>query len=197
VVSYFIVVRWYSNDRELGIWVALLVVQTLPSVAALLLARLCGLELYRPGSRGVETIGSVLQFSLTRVISWMTAIGISLGVFLILPKWHHLLGEMELRLCLPCGIVAAASFWLVLGRAQLELRLVGAVVSIAIGTFVLGTFWVEFIGIAFALTVLVAWLSGSLAPVRLTGYRLTWRWKDCNTEGNGAQAMKKDLNLGE
>jgi hypothetical protein len=183
VVSYYIVVQRYTEDRGLGIWVAILTVQTLPFVAALLLARLCGLEV-RQCSHRAETAGSVLQFSLARAISWMTAIGICLGVLLSLPKRHHLVGEMELRVCLPCSIVAAASFWLVLGRTQFWLRLVTVVLSVAIGTFILATLRVEFVGIAFAFLVLAAWLAGSLAPVRLAGYRLTWR---CRRRRQGAE----------
>jgi len=175
VVSYYIVVRRHFDDREfLGIWVAILTLQTLLFVAALLLARLCGLELCRPDSHRMET---VLQFSLARAISWMTAIGISLGVLLSLPKWHHLIGEMEQRVCLPCIIVAAASSWSALGRTEFGLRLGCVAISVAIGTFMLGTNWVEFVGIAFELSVLAAWLAVSLAPVRLAGYRLTWRWR--------------------
>jgi hypothetical protein len=190
VVSYCFVVHRYSDDWFLGTWVAILTVQTLSSVAALLLARLCGLELSRQCSDRIETACSVLQFSLARAFSWMTAIGISLGVLLCLPKLCHVIGEMELRLCLPCSIVAAASFWLALGRTRFGLRLVAVVLSVAIGTFVLGTsncLWVEFLGIAFELMVLAALMAGSLTPVRLAGYRLTWRWMAKNAEDTQQQ----------
>jgi hypothetical protein len=180
VVSYCIVVRRFLDDSGLEIWVSILTVQTLPFVAALLLSRLCGLELTQQRSPRVDTPDSILRFSLARAISWMTAIGISLGVLLSLPKWHDVLGEVEQRICLACSIVATASIWLALGRTQFWLRLVSVVLSVAIGPFMfggfeLGPFW--FPVIAFEFLMLVAWLAGSLAPVRLAGYRLTWRYR--------------------
>jgi hypothetical protein len=180
VVSYYVIVSSYSGDIGFGVWSAILVVQTLPFVAVLLLARLCGLELSRQCSHRPETGGWRLQFSTARAISWMTAIGICLGVLLGLPKWSRLFGTLELGVCLSCSIVAAASFWLVLGRTRFRLRLVALALSVAIGTFLLGTNigpLSDSLGSAVLLSVLAAWLVGSLVPVQMAGYRLTWRWR--------------------
>ena len=92
------------------------------------------------------------------------------------------------------GLVAIASFWTILGRMRLVVRLLALAVAVGVGTYALNE-GVGFLSAAFFALLLVCeviWIVCSLIVVRRAGYRWIWRWRFHTTKQTTISRTQND-----
>ena len=171
---------WYfrhSNDERLWFTINQLAVMTV----FLLAARAAGVALVH---RRDEPIPSrPLQFSIRDMLGWMTALAVMLGTLHYMPRDWFQFADMPVRIFLVLfGSLTLVAFgpivlllcdrWL-LARLVLQPLTVGLSAALVLSRGGSEPVWYNCVVLGF----MNLWLAGSLAVVRLAGYRLTWRWR--------------------
>lgn len=141
----------------------------------LLLARFTGLRIVR----GEAPCQQRPQFSVRDALIWMTTFAILFGAIRWPSPLHQILDDPDdVRFLMNlgiCAIASLASFWVVLGRRRLILRIFAlvAVNAAASYSFTQTNPWLGSLYLASE----VAWIVGSLVVVRRAGYWLMWQWR--------------------
>jgi len=163
-------------------WGTGMLVQGSVLLAALSIVRAAGVTLVeRTASQTLEetTRGSLRpQFSLRHLFGWMTATAVVLGVTKYTIDRESMTGAEvwpELALwSVGHGAIASAALWATLGKRLLFHRIFVVCLTAGLAAWA-DSRWTEFHGwwhSALICLVQVLWLAGSLAVVRVAGYRL-------------------------
>jgi len=171
-----------SATEESSQWTFYLLMEALATVALLGTARAAGLQL-----TGVDEAAHPadprtprrFQFSLGRLFSWLTAAALVLAG---LGYTFHL-GRLGLRsrdfrsmtiIAAMNVILLSAALYVMLGRGR---RFVRWLVGLAALVAAAGLLWLhsDVVPVGLIIGTGAVWLLGSLAVVRVAGYRLSWR----------------------
>lgn len=168
---------WIENlNRE---WLSTTLGELAVCGTLLLAARLAGLRLAIPAEPPV--VRGRPQFHIRDVLIWTAATALVLGLlrcvpddrrlFPVIPNIITVLGSLTL--------VAAASIYAPLGKGRIAPRVALVPLAIGLGSALLvasirsHSFWYY----VFLLSLMGAWIAGSLLVVRRAGYRLVWQWR--------------------
>ena len=182
MVVTLVVGHYVLNDRvfdsgEMQFWLAVQVIQALPWLIAVLVARSLGLRLIHE----IDRDGDLFQFSLRQALGWMAAVGVLLTAVRWMPEDFPTSFLRPSGWAIPggCSLIAAASMWLTLGRRWLPIRLLLLPISVAAATTILklGIGFLDVWVYATLMACEAAWLIVSLLVVRTAGYRLVWHWR--------------------
>ena len=148
----------------------------------LLIARLLGLQLVnlavesraeQPGTR------RRFQFTILDLLGWMTAVAVTLGMLKLMGVWEDFVGVLlswDFGLVVVIGTaasVALAGLWAVLGTGRLPLRIAVLVLTCFAAICVVEVYLSAPVpDVYFYLCSLILTLLGSLAVVRVAGYRI-------------------------
>jgi len=174
VIAYFI---WIENlNRE---WLSTTLGELAACATVLVAARLAGLRLAIP-AEPLDVRGRP-QFHIRDVLIWTAATALVLGLlrcvpddrrlFPLIPNIITVLGSLT--------VVATASIYAPLGKGRTATRVALALLAIGLGSALLvasirsHSFWYY----VFLLSLMAAWIVGSLLVVRRAGYRLAWQWR--------------------
>ena len=176
---------FYDDASVVNACTCLLVAQSIVILIPLGALRLRGVRLVRScdehPSEQVAPARGPLQFSLGHLLSWITVVGVVLGLAQYTLEFEELMGLLSAnRWVLPVvavghGGLVLAGLWAVLGTARLRLRWLVALVAVA-GTIVATLLWpghqdpLTYSGLCL---VQVLWVVGSLSVFRVAGYRMT------------------------
>ena len=170
--------EYYSNSDEA---IRVLTIETASVIALLLLFRFTGLamattplEPWRP---------TPFQFTIWQIMTWTATVAVIMSALHYLPDdllhrlpFHDITSLLVAAVSM--GSVAFMSIWLVFGKKWLALRILGALVAIGMGSWLLN--WGNNMGwwyFGMLLSYEAAWTIISLLVVRWAGYRLTWHWR--------------------
>lgn len=170
-------------NRMTSRWTFLLLLETAGAVALLGIARAAGLHVTAAADRaqtGREPTPRRLQFSLLYLFGWLTAAAMVLAglgytfspsqLALEAEDWRHSVSVAAINVGMLLAVLYAA-----LGTRHWLLRWLVALVAMMLGA---GVAWLwlgyELLG-AIVVGCTAAWIMGSLAVVRVAGYRLAWR----------------------
>ena len=181
VVGHYTLNDRYVHSSDMGFWLSIQSIQAIPFILGCLLLRLLGLELTEDSGERLLSDSPGLQFSIGRTIAWMTAIAIFVFSMQFLGDEYlvALTNLPDWAVPAATGLVAIASFWTILGRKRLVVRLLALAVAIGLGTFILrkGVGYLSMEWFALILACEAIWVLCSLIVVRRAGYHWTWRWR--------------------
>ncbi|MCC6124961.1 MAG: hypothetical protein IT426_08365 [Pirellulales bacterium] len=176
VVCLRIVNGHHSDIRPAMVYLS---IQAASMTILLLLFRLTGLAM---ATTPLESRSpKPFQFTIMQIMTWTATVAVILSALHYLPSDYarFFASSRQIRFTLAIvvnqGSVAITSIWLVFGTKWRVLRILGVLVAIGTGTWLLYDYYDWRFGML--LSFEAAWTILSLLVVRWAGYRLTWDWR--------------------
>jgi hypothetical protein len=176
-------------DRE---WIPLMFGNLGSVFVFLCLSRIAGLSLLR-ATADSRRLGPT-QFYIRDLLIWTTALAVVLSISRSLPVgWYRAVSAPMPNALTIFGcilFVSLTSIFSALGTRWLIARIAMTPLSVWLGAYLMVAAHVGFPSVAYfslLLGLMAGWIVGSLLLIRLTGYRLTWKWRWSGAAANVPQ----------